>query len=98
MRLRPSLSARWEEKGETRRAKREVEEVMMDLSKDVRRRLDREVSMETRVADMTPVSSGKFYESLVTSETDRKEEREVCKRLQRRTSKQEPTDTSRNRQ
>lgn len=63
MRLRPSLSARWEEKGATRRAKREVEEVMMDLSKEVRRRLDREVSMETRVADITPVSSGKVRNS-----------------------------------
>ena len=30
----------------------------MDLSKEVRGRLEREVSIETRVADMTPVSSG----------------------------------------
>lgn len=42
-----------------RRAKREVEEVIMDLSREVRLRSEREVPIETRVADMTPVSSGR---------------------------------------
>lgn len=57
MRLRPRRSARSEEKGETSRAKRAVDEVMMDLSREVRSRCDSDVSMETRVAEMTPVSS-----------------------------------------
>lgn len=57
-RRRPWRSARREASGEARRAKSEVEEVMIDLSKEVRVRLEREVSIETRVAEMTPVSSG----------------------------------------
>ena len=56
-RLRPRRSARMEESGEKRRAKRAVEEVIIDLSKEVRGRLEREVSIETSVAEITPVSS-----------------------------------------
>jgi hypothetical protein len=60
-RLRPRRSARTEEKGETRRAKREVHEVMMDLSSAVRGREESEVPRETRVEEITPVSSGGFF-------------------------------------
>jgi hypothetical protein len=49
-----------EEKGERRSAKREVDEVMMDLSSAVRGRDEREVPRETRVEEITPVSSGFF--------------------------------------
>lgn len=56
-RLRPRRSARCEEKGETRSADRAVAEVMMDLSREVRRRASSERSIEIRVAEMTPVSS-----------------------------------------
>lgn len=55
--LRPRRSASSEEKGEMSPAKRAVDEVMMDLSREVRCRSDSEVSIETRVAEMTPVSS-----------------------------------------
>lgn len=58
-RLRPSVSARTEENGEIRRAKRAVEDVMMDLSVESRSRPERPSPMDTRVAEMTPVSSGK---------------------------------------
>jgi hypothetical protein len=61
MRLRPRRSARREEKGETRRARREVEEVMIDFSRGVRGRGlvggEREVPRVTRVEEITPVSS-----------------------------------------
>lgn len=56
-RLRPRRSARTEESGEMRRAKSAVDEVMMDLSSEVRGRFESESSMDTRVADITPVSS-----------------------------------------
>jgi hypothetical protein len=56
-RFRPKASARMDEKGDTRSAKRAVEEVMIDLSVDVSSRPDRDVPMDTSVAEMTPVSS-----------------------------------------
>lgn len=56
-RFRPRASASSDEKGETRRAKRAVEEVMMDLSVDVRSLPERALPMDTRVAETTPVSS-----------------------------------------
>lgn len=40
-----------------RRAKREVEDVMTDLSKEVSSRFESAVPIETSVADTTPVSS-----------------------------------------
>ena len=39
------------------RAKRDVQAVMRDLSIVVRRRFERDEPMDTRVAEMTPVSS-----------------------------------------
>lgn len=39
------------------KAKSDVEDVMMDLSKEVKARSERELPIETRVAEMTPVSS-----------------------------------------
>src|SRR5690349_9547402 len=56
-RLRPKLSARTEENGEMTRAKSEVEEVMIDLSRGVRCRDEREEPRDTRVEEITPVSS-----------------------------------------
>lgn len=55
--LRPKRSARMPDVGETTRAKREVQAVMSDLSRVVRGREESEVPMETRVAEITPVSS-----------------------------------------
>ena len=55
--FRPNESARTEQYGVIRKAKRAVQDVMMDLSCEVKGRFDSEVSMETSVADMTPVSS-----------------------------------------
>jgi hypothetical protein len=55
-RLRPNVEARIPEMGETRSAKRDVLDVMRDLSRVVRG-CPRELWMDTRVADMTPVSS-----------------------------------------
>jgi hypothetical protein len=52
----PRLSARIPETGETRSAKRAVDEVMSDLSSVVSGR-PRALPIETRVADITPVSS-----------------------------------------
>lgn len=49
-----------EEKGDMIKAKSDVEDVMMDLSKDVRVRSERELPMDTSVAEMTPVSSSKI--------------------------------------
>lgn len=57
-RFRPRSSASEEAKGSTRRAKREVHDVMTDLSSEVKGREERDVPMETRVALITPVSSG----------------------------------------
>lgn len=57
IRLRPKLSARTEENGEIKRAKSEVEEVMIDLSSGVRCREEREEPRDTRVEEITPVSS-----------------------------------------
>jgi hypothetical protein len=56
-RLRPQESATTEAKGDTRRAKRDVHDVMMDLSSDDRGLPESDVPMDTRVADITPVSS-----------------------------------------
>jgi hypothetical protein len=56
-RFRPRESARRPLTGETRRAKREVDAAIKDLSSVVRGREDRDVPIETRVADITPVSS-----------------------------------------
>jgi hypothetical protein len=55
-RLRPSVSARMPERGEMRRANREVVDVIKDLSRVVRG-APREELMDTRVAEITPVSS-----------------------------------------
>lgn len=60
-RFRPSESARTEEKGEISRAKSAVEEVMMDLSVESSSWPERPSPMETRVAEMTPVSSKKWF-------------------------------------
>ena len=54
--LRPRLSARTPETGEIRRAKRAVAEVMRDLSRVVKG-WPKELLIETRVDEMTPVSS-----------------------------------------
>lgn len=58
---RPQRSARREEKGDMSRARREVEEVMMDLVSGVSGVGEREVCREMRVAEITPVSSGFFF-------------------------------------
>jgi hypothetical protein len=55
------LSARTEENGEMSRAKRDVEDVMIDLSRDVRLRFESDVPTETRVAEITPVSSDREH-------------------------------------
>lgn len=52
---RPRASARTPVSGDARRAKKEVEDVMRDLSRVVSGRWDREVFMEIRVEDITPV-------------------------------------------
>lgn len=56
-RRRPRASANTEAAGEATSAKRAVDDVMMDLSNDVKSRPERAVPIETRVAEMTPVSS-----------------------------------------
>jgi hypothetical protein len=56
-RLRPSPSARSPEKGEASSAKRDVEEVIKDLSIVVRAREERSAFIETRVDEITPVLS-----------------------------------------
>jgi hypothetical protein len=56
-RLRPSESASRPLRGEMSSAKSEVEAAMRDLSSVVSGREEREVLIETSVADMTPVSS-----------------------------------------
>lgn len=55
--LRPRWSASRPVSGEEKSAKREVEEVMRDLSRVVRGR-EREVWMLMRVEDITPVLEG----------------------------------------
>ncbi|KFY20083.1 hypothetical protein V491_04002, partial [Pseudogymnoascus sp. VKM F-3775] len=55
-RLRPRESARRPLMGETRRAKREVDAAIRDLSRVVREREERDVPMEMRAAEITPVS------------------------------------------
>ena len=57
MGFRPMRSARTEDSGDAIRANSEVDEVMMDLSREVSSRFDSDVPIETRVADITPVSS-----------------------------------------
>lgn len=54
--LRPRLSASIDDVGIRRRAKREVQEVMIDLSR-VLKGWPKELLTDTRVADITPVSS-----------------------------------------
>lgn len=66
-RLRPRRSARTEDSGEARSAKREVDDVMMDLSNDVRGRPESEVPIDTSVAEMTPVSSASTMVSRIQS-------------------------------
>jgi hypothetical protein len=55
--LRPSLSARRPLAGDINKAKSDVQAVMRDLSTVDRGRFEREVPMEMRVAEITPVSS-----------------------------------------
>ena len=62
-RLRPRVSAREEARGEMRRAKSEVDDVIRDLSRVVRG-APREVFMDTKVADITPVSSVRLLVSV----------------------------------
>lgn len=54
-RLRPSVSARWPVMGDATRAKREVAEVMRDLSRVVRFREERSLRIETSIDEITPV-------------------------------------------
>ena len=56
-RLRPTLSANTEAKGDATSAKSAVDDATMHLTRDVRTRLESEVPMETRAAKVTPVSS-----------------------------------------
>lgn len=56
-RLRPQASARMEDSGEAIRARSEADDVMTDLSSEVSSLSERDVPIDTRVADMTPVSS-----------------------------------------
>jgi len=55
-RFRPNLSAKIPERGEMKRAKREVQDVIRDLSRVVSGAPSEEL-IETKVADITPVSS-----------------------------------------
>ena len=73
-RLRPRELARRPLAGETRSAKREVEAAIIDLSKVVRGREEREVLMETRVEEITPV--------LMICEHTSVEALKSCRRLQ----------------
>jgi len=56
-RFRPQESATTEAKGEMMRAKSEVQDVTIDLSSEESDLPDSEVPMDTRVAEITPVSS-----------------------------------------
>lgn len=64
-RLRPREEARTPERGEMMRAKREVHDVIRDLSRVVRGR-PREVWRLIKVEDITPVSSGSYIVSYDT--------------------------------
>lgn len=57
--FRPIRSARLEAIGEAKKASNDVDDVIMDLSREVRARLDSEVPIETRAEAVTAVSSGK---------------------------------------
>ena len=52
---RPKESARMPVRGDATRAKKEVQEVIRDLSRVVRGREERSEPTEIRVEDMTPV-------------------------------------------
>lgn len=52
---RPKASASMPVSGEARSAKKDVEDVMRDLSRVVRGRWEREELMEMRVEEITPV-------------------------------------------
>lgn len=52
---RPRVSAKMPVRGEAQSAKKEVEDVMRDLSRVVRGRWEREVEREIKVLDITPV-------------------------------------------
>jgi hypothetical protein len=90
-RFRPRESARRPLTGETRSAKREVDAAIKDLSSVVRAREDRDVPMETKVADITPVSSG------LSSSQPRAEIRSRKQKAEKKdpTSKQQAADTGR---
>lgn len=62
--FRPKLSPSRPLAGEMARANRDVQAVMRDLSRVVRRRFERDVLTDTRVAEMTPVSSTKMLVQL----------------------------------
>jgi hypothetical protein len=89
---RPNASARTEDKGETRRANRAVEDVIIDLSKAVRGRFERDGPMETRVAEMTPVSSAQG------ADQQRVDAKGGGRTGRLHTSKEEPAEASSNRQ
>jgi hypothetical protein len=55
--FRPKLSASRPLAGEISKAKRDVHAVIRDLSRVVRERLESDVPMDTRIAEITPVSS-----------------------------------------
>jgi hypothetical protein len=75
---RPRASARTPVSGEARSAKKEVDDVIRDLSRVVRGRWDREVFIEIRVEDITPV----LYTTAVSSEhTKRHKKREDGDRM-----------------
>lgn len=63
-RFRPRASARMPEIGEMRSAKRAVADVIRDLSSVVKG-CPRELLIETRVAEITPVSSECHYMSIL---------------------------------
>jgi hypothetical protein len=46
-----------EDRGDATRAKSDVDDVMMDLSREVNSRSESDEPIDTRVADITPVSS-----------------------------------------
>lgn len=58
--FRPKRSAKTEEIGDAMRANNAVHDVIADLSREFSGRSESEVSMDTKVAEMTPVSSYKL--------------------------------------
>lgn len=62
------MSARTPVRGEKSRAKKEVDDVMRDLSRVVKERFERSVEIETRVEEMTPVL-GRLVERVVMMES-----------------------------